>query len=82
MRDSTLLYYSQNANAYFEETISVDMSQTQHRFLGKLKPGAGILDFGCGSGRDTKCFLAAGFTVDAIDGSVELCRLAITWDKG
>ena len=37
---------------------------------------AEILDFGCGSGRDTKCFLDQGYQVEAIDGSVELCRLA------
>ncbi|MCC8150510.1 MAG: class I SAM-dependent methyltransferase, partial [Lachnospiraceae bacterium] len=35
-----------------------------------------ILDFGCGSGRDTKYFLEHGFFVDAIDGSEELCRYA------
>ena len=34
------------------------------------------MDFGCGSGRDTKCFLEHGFQVEAIDGSEELCRLA------
>lgn len=35
-----------------------------------------ILDFGCGSGRDTKAFLEQGFQVDALDGSAELCKLA------
>ncbi|MDY3796155.1 MAG: class I SAM-dependent methyltransferase, partial [Agathobacter sp.] len=35
-----------------------------------------ILDFGCGSGRDTKYFLEAGLRVDAIDGSKELCKIA------
>lgn len=35
-----------------------------------------ILDFGCGSGRDTKYFLEHGFKVDAIDGSEELCKVA------
>ena len=38
--------------------------------------GAYILDFGCGSGRDTKYFLGHGFSVDAIDGSKEMCRRA------
>ena len=45
-------------------------------FLGKLKKGGYILDFGCGSGRDTKHFLGQGYRVDAIDGSAELCKLA------
>lgn len=38
--------------------------------------GADILDFGCGSGRDTKYFLDKGYRVEATDGSGELCRLA------
>lgn len=48
----------------------------QNRFLSKLETGAYILDFGCGSGRDTKYFLEQGYRVDAIDGSAELCKLA------
>ncbi len=72
----TLAYYNQNAAAFSANTLSADMTQTQHHFLDKLKSGAHILDFGCGSGRDTKCFLDAGFSVDATDGSFELCRIA------
>ena len=48
----------------------------QERFLVYLKPGARILDFGCGSGRDTKYFLDRGFEADAADGSEELVRIA------
>jgi cyclopropane fatty-acyl-phospholipid synthase-like methyltransferase len=35
-----------------------------------------VLDFGCGSGRDTKYFIEAGFEVVATDGSEELCKSA------
>ena len=48
----------------------------QNRFLAKLHKGAFILDFGCGSGRDTKYFLENGFAVEAMDGSGELCKIA------
>ena len=34
------------------------------------------MDYGCGSGRDTKYFLNQGYKVTAIDGSQELCKLA------
>lgn len=34
------------------------------------------MDFGCGSGRDTKYFLGNGYQVDATDGSEELCKIA------
>ena len=73
---STLDYYNKNAVTFSVGTISADMTQIQHHFLDKLKLGANILDFGCGSGRDTKCFLDAGFSVDATDGSSELCQIA------
>ena len=48
----------------------------QKHFLSKLKVGSHILDFGCGSGRDTKYFLEQGYSVEAIDGSAQLCKLA------
>ena len=75
-RDKTLNYYNTNANSFVSSTLSVDFTQTQDKFLNLLPPTASILDFGCGSGRDTKYFLDAGMQVDATDGSEELCRLA------
>ncbi len=74
--DNTLKYYNQNAGQFVQETRSVDFTATQERFLVKLSAGAYILDFGCGSGRDTKYFLDKGYRVDATDGSEELCRMA------
>ena len=72
----TLDYYNKNASSFAETTIDVDFRETQKRFQ-KLMPMQGyILDFGCGSGRDTKYFLNQNFKVDAIDGSEKLCRIA------
>lgn len=34
------------------------------------------MDFGCGSGRDTKYFLNNGYHVTATDGSVVICKMA------
>jgi len=73
---NTLDYYNQNAKDFVQGTLSVDFVSTQDKFLSKLIEGAYILDFGCGSGRDTKYFLEKGYRVDATDGSAELCRLA------
>ena len=50
--DDTLQYYNQHAKAYVDSTRDVEFSQTQERFLQYLEPGARILDFGCGSGRE------------------------------
>ena len=72
----TLAYYNANAQIFLETTVNVDFSAIQTKFLDKLYKDAFILDFGCGSGRDTKCFLDHGFAVEAIDGSEELCRFA------
>lgn len=76
MNNNTLNYYNNNANDFVSSTISVVFKQTQDKFLHLLPPTASILDFGCGSGRDTKYFLDTGMQVDAADGSEELCRLA------
>jgi len=76
MKTETLLYYEKKAEEFSEQTIDVDFSNVQNKFMSKLSDGAYILDFGCGSGRDTKCFLENGFQVEAIDGSEELCRIA------
>ena len=71
MTDTTLNYYNNNAETFIKGTVSVDFSDTQDKFLSLLS-GKMILDFGCGSGRDTKYFLEKYYEVTAIDGSVEL----------
>ena len=74
--DKTLNYYNENAQSFASGTVSVEFTEMQDRFLEKLDPGAYILDFGCGAGRDTKYFLSQGYRVDAIDGSEQLCQIA------
>lgn len=74
--NQTLSYYNINAKTFTEGTLNVDFSYVQNKFLDKLNKGAYILDFGCGSGRDTKYFLDRGYSVEAIDGSEELCKIA------
>ena len=73
---NTIDYYDQNAKTFVDGTVSVDFTQIQNVFLEFLPANAYILDFGCGSGRDIKYFLNQGYRVDAIDGSVELCKAA------
>lgn len=76
MTEKTLDYYNQNADSFAAGTVNVDFQETQQRFLKKLDKGSYILDFGCGSGRDTKYFIEAGYQVAAIDGSAKLCEIA------
>lgn len=75
----TLNYYAQNAESFAAETAAIVFSATRERFLAHLTPGAAILDYGCGSGRDTKAFLERGFQVMAVDGSPEMCTLALAY---
>ena len=75
MNVKTIDYYNLNAESFVNQTVSVDFRDTQDRFLNYLN-GNKILDFGCGSGRDTKYFLERGYEVTAIDGSEELCKKA------
>lgn len=72
----TLSYYNQNAAAFIAGTQAVDFHDTQNLFLSFLPQEASILDFGCGSGRDTRYFLEKGYHVVATDGSEELCKVA------
>lgn len=74
--NNTINYYNQNAENFIANTQNADMHPTQERFLCLLEANTSILDFGCGSGRDTKYFLEKGYQVTATDGSAELCRLA------
>ena len=73
---NTLSYYNENAESFIDSTVDVEFSHTQQSFLAYLHPSALILDFGCGSGRDTKFFKASGYLVEAIDGSAKLCKYA------
>ena len=75
----TLAYYDNNAKDSAKNTVYADIAVMQKKFINKLPQHAYILDFGCGSGRDTKYFLDKGYQVDAIDGSEELCKLARTY---
>ncbi len=74
--NDTLVYYNRNAEDFADSTESVDFHITQNRFLDCVPSEAKILDFGCGSGRDTRYFLEKGYKVEATDGSMELCKLA------
>lgn len=75
MKD-TIDYYNQVADDFFSETIEVNMSSQYALFEKYLFEGSKILDCGCGSGRDSKHFLDAGYNVVAIDGSATLCKKA------
>ena len=69
-------YYDENAQEFFVLTLDADMSSHHDKFLKLMPKNGRILDAGCGSGRDAKLFKDSGYDVTAIDGSIEMCRLA------
>lgn len=73
---NTLKYYNENSELYFEQTIKADLTACYKKFEKELPEDAYILDFGCGSGRDSKYFIDKGYKVKAIDGSQGMCDLA------
>lgn len=73
---STSEYYRTNAESYCDETIDFDLLDIYPRFLEHLPKKAHILDLGCGSGRDSRAFLNAGYIVTAMDSSDDVATYA------
>ncbi len=72
----TLDYYQSNAKQFFDDTVSIDLTDLYLPFLERLPETGRILDAGCGSGRDTRFFTRQGFEVVAFDNSPEMVKLA------
>lgn len=74
--DRTIDYYDQNADRFAQQTGDLAFTEIQNEFLKLLPDTGSILDFGCGAGRDSAAFLAAGYRVKAVDGSARMVQIA------
>ena len=72
MQDYYLKYYKD----YHRKTFSLDPSSFLAPLVAVLKPGATILDVGCGSGRDLLWFKKRGFNIIGLERSGGLANLA------
>ena len=72
----TAFYYEDHAKEYAALTVKADISPAYDRFLAYLPAGAAILDAGCGSGRDSLCFMKKGYAVTMLDASEGMCNCA------
>ncbi|PKO08031.1 MAG: SAM-dependent methyltransferase [Chloroflexi bacterium HGW-Chloroflexi-2] len=72
----TIEYYNKNSESYISSTLDLNLESLYKPFLEHLKPGAKILDAGCGPGRDVKYFHGLGFEVVGIDASEEMVKKA------
>lgn len=72
---TTLEFYAREADAYTtrgEQALHTQLGT----FLSRLKPGATILELGCGAGQDSEVMLAKGFDVHPTDGTPEIAEAA------
>ena len=74
MKNKTIRYYSDNSKSYIHRTMNIDMGEIRKKFCSELPHNSHILDAGCGSGRDVKAFLEAGYKVSAFDACQELAN--------
>lgn len=74
--DSTLDYYERHVSAFADSTAGVDMSAILSEFALQLPEGATVLDWGCGTGRDSKALCNRGFNIVSTDASPSMCRMA------
>lgn len=72
----TVQYYNDNAQAFYDRTIDLDVFNSYRKFLEKLPEKAHILDAGCGVGRDIKYFLSQDHQVTAFDASSKMVELS------
>jgi len=79
--NTTISYFNDNAERAFKDAFTITERTNQDRFLSYLKQGDTILDFGCGSGRDSAYFLEKGYEVVSTDGAEKLCELAAEYLK-
>lgn len=77
----TALYYDDNATAYAAATIGLSMDGPVRSFMAGLRKGAGIVDIGCGSGRDLRTFREAGYQAVGLDVSAGLAGYAAQVSK-
>lgn len=74
LMNETIMYYNTNAEEFYNGTVNADMSDLYTHFEKYIKPGASVLDCGCGSGRDSRYFMQRGYDIEAIDASCEMCK--------
>ncbi|WP_026617673.1 class I SAM-dependent methyltransferase [Ensifer aridi] len=73
--DSTIRFYRDNAAAYANRDRNVPTARLEN-FLARLRPGASVLELGCGGGQDSAYMIARGLEVTSTDASPELAAEA------
>ncbi|MEL6206974.1 MAG: methyltransferase domain-containing protein [Pseudomonadota bacterium] len=72
----TIALYDAEAARYAEQLSRPAPSDRLRAFMAALPPGARVLDLGCGPGSAAAAMQASGFSVDALDASAGMVRVA------
>ena len=86
---SALAHYNLRAEAYWQGTRGHDVSQNIARLLRHIQKAAprGILDLGCGPGRDLTTFSELGHQAIGLEGAPQVAALAransgcVVWEQ-
>jgi SAM-dependent methyltransferase len=73
---STKRFYDNNAESYAEATRALPVSDLVDSFIRQLPIGAGVVDLGCGAGRDLLNFALKRVSAIGVDISEPLIRIA------
>lgn len=73
--DATARFYRENAATYASRERKPPATRLD-QFLAALKPGAAVLELGCGGGQDSAYMISRGFQVTPTDASPELAAEA------
>ena len=77
VQSETNAYYEAHAATFVEGTVVASMAEALNAIASMLPSGGQILDWGCGSGRDSKAFREMGFAVTSTDASATMCVEAL-----
>lgn len=69
-------FYEDHHQQYYDSTVGIDPTSFLFPLADCLRPGASVLDIGCGSGRDLLWFKERGFNVTGFEQSKGLANLA------
>ena len=73
----TIEYYDCNAGAFVAGTVGAAMDDALGQFVALLPSGASVLDWGCGSGRDSLALRKLGCNVTSVDASPSMAAEAL-----
>lgn len=73
---NTIGYYEEHATEVVAETMGWSTESLMEPFLELVPDGGRVLDWGCGSGRDSLTLTERGYRVTSTDASEAMCKAA------